>query len=221
MTKYLIVPILLFLLSGCSQNNTGKSSKDSLNSNQKKDSVSNIPDKKITSDSLLTNDAALISLSNDILNLIKNKDFTHLSAFINPDSGMRFSPYGIVDTVKNQKLLPHQFINLLQSKKIIKWGFFEGTGEPIDLSLSNYFKRFVYDVDFINAEKKSVNKIIGSDSSLSNISTIYPGCNFVQFYFSGFNKKYEGMDWKSLVLVFREKNKKLYLVGVVHDEWKI
>ena len=50
---------------------------------------------------------------------------------------------------------------------------------------------------------------------------IYPNNSFAQFYFPGFNKEYEGMDWKSLLLVFQQKQSKLYFVAIIHNQWKI
>lgn len=45
--------------------------------------------------------------------------------------------------------------------------------------------------------------------------------NYVEYHFPGFEKKYEGKDWKSLRLVFEKKNDRWYLVGIVHDQWTI
>jgi hypothetical protein len=38
---------------------------------------------------------------------------------------------------------------------------------------------------------------------------------------SGFDPEYEGMDWRSLRLVFEKKNDIWYLVGIIHDQWTI
>jgi hypothetical protein len=43
----------------------------------------------------------------------------------------------------------------------------------------------------------------------------------VEYHFSGFDKKFEGMDWASLKLVFENSNNEWYLVGIVHDQWTI
>ena len=42
---------------------------------------------------------------------------------------------------------------------MIVWGDFDGTGDPIKMTLNNYMQRFVYDVDFVKPEKRSVNEI--------------------------------------------------------------
>jgi hypothetical protein len=82
-------------------------------------------------------------------------------------------------------------------------------------------EKFVYDVDFIKPEKRSVNKFISGGNSLNNLDSVYKDCDFTESHFSGFEKKYGGMDWRTLRLVFKERNGKYFLVGVVHDQWTI
>jgi len=219
-TNFLVVSILSLWFASCtgnqqnSSNDKGNLNSDSADTVTKKDDFNN-------ENAEIRNDTALRALGDSILRLLKNRNYAGLTQSIDPNSGLRFSPYGIVDTVKNKTLSASQIIELAKNKKTIKWGIFEGTGEPIELTIDDYFKRFVYDVDFIAAEKKSINKIIGQDSSLSNIKAIYPNGEFVQYYFSGFKKQYEGMDWKSLVLVFKRADKKTFLVSIIHNQWKI
>ena len=89
----------------------------------------------------------------------------------------------------------------------------------IVLSISNYFANYVYDADFVNAEKKGYDKIIGKGNSLNNLFEIYPLAHFSESHFTGFNKKYAGMDWKSLRLVFQPYKNSFYLVAIIHDQW--
>ena len=104
---------------------------------------------------------------------------------------------------------------------MIVWGEFDGTGDPIRMTLNNYLQRFVYDVDFIKPEKRTVNEFIGAGNSLNNLLSVYKDHDFTESHFSGFDKKYAGMDWKSLRLVFKERNKRFFLVAIIHDEWTI
>jgi hypothetical protein len=50
---------------------------------------------------------------------------------------------------------------------------------------------------------------------------VYRGDSYSEFYFPGFDPKYDGMDWRALRLVFKKENEKLYLVGIIHDQWTI
>ena len=83
----------------------------------------------------------------------------------------------------DQLLSRKKLIALGKSQKKIKWGLGDATGKPIKLSVNNYLKEFVYNVDFLNAEKKVVNKFLGGGNSLNNLKDIYSQCNFAEFYF--------------------------------------
>ncbi len=168
-------------------------------------------------------ESVLLKLTDNILSTLKNKNYSAFSNYIHPQTGIRFSPYGFVDTVRNIKFSKQKFI--AEAGKIdqdmLVWGEFDGTGDPIKMKLNNYMQRFVYDVDFIKPEKRSVNEFIGSGNSLNNLDSVYKDCDFTESHFSGFDKKYEGHDWRTLRLVFKERNKKFFLVGIIHDEWTI
>ena len=168
-------------------------------------------------------DSILLKTTQTILTLLKNKNYPAFANYIHPVEGIRFSPYGFVDTAHDIKLSKQKFINEAgQSiQDMIVWGEFDGTGDPIKMTLNNYMQRFVYDVDFVKPEKRSVNEFIGGGNSLNNLELVYKNCDFTESHFSGFDKKYGGMDWKSLRLVFKVRNRKFLLVGIVHDEWTI
>ena len=89
------------------------------------------------------------------------------------------------------------------------------------MTIENYFKKFVYNADFLNAEQTNLNKMVGSGNSLNNLITTYKGCNYTESYFSGFDKKYDGMDWCCLRLVYTKYQLKYYLIAIVHDQWTI
>ena len=168
-------------------------------------------------------DSILLKMTQAILTTLRNKNYSAFANYIHPAEGIRFSPYGFVDTVHDIKLSKQKFINEAgkAEQDMIVWGAFDGTGDPIKMTLNNYMKRFVYDVDFSKPEKLKVNEFIGGGNSLNNLLSVYKNCDFTESHFSGFEEKYGGMDWKSLRLVFRNRNGKFLLVGIVHDEWTI
>jgi hypothetical protein len=237
--------VLLFILAiSCNQNDSrkpnnepGSKENDSIVNNTAltKDSV-DAKEKPVTtnSDSVVRaagirtdsfldgiSEKNLVILSSKILKSLKENAYTGLAEFIHPKIGIRFSPYGYIDTAVDQILSRNKLIVLGKSQKKIKWGFEDATGKPIKLSLNDYVKKFVYDVDFLNAEKKGVNKFFGEGNSLNNLKEVYPRCNFVEFYFSGFDPKFGGMDWRAVRLVFKDYKRKYYLVAIVHDQWTI
>ena len=157
--------------------------------------------------------------SRQVLTLLKNKEFIQLSKLFHPVNGVRFSPYGFVDTNTNKVFSAEEFLQAIDKKNIIHWGSYDGSGDSILLTAAQYFRKFIYNADFLDAEKSSLNKRIGQGNSLDNLKLVYPGCNYTESHFSGFDKKYGGMDWTSLKLVFEFYGGRNYLVGIVHDQW--
>lgn len=195
-----------------------------------KDSTSVIRDKTQTvhrQDTFQTivshRDSILLQLTQDILTAIKDKDYLGMAKYIDLVSGVRFSPYAYVDTVDDVKLSKKKFTEQVKKTKQDKivWGVIDPTEESINMTLSEYMQKFVYDVDFVKPEKRSVNKFIGAGNSLNNLKLVYRNCDFTESHFSGFEDKYEGMDWRSLRLVFKERTGKFFLIGIVHDQWTI
>lgn len=224
MKQLFIAIIAISLLIACndrSGNRSEVSTNTSIQSAQRKeDSL-----QKVINDSIqfsFRKDSILLSATQNVLTALKNKNYSAFANHIHPEEGIRFSPYGYIDTNRHIKFSRSAFIDLVnKTDQSLIWGEFDGTGDPIKMTLNNYMQRFVYDVDFIKPENFKVNDFIGFGNSLNNLSLVYKDCDFTESHFSGFDEKYGGMDWRSLRLVFKERNKRFYLVGVVHDEWTI
>jgi hypothetical protein len=104
---------------------------------------------------------------------------------------------------------------------VYNWGTYDGSGMPIELTFREYYEEFVYDVDFARPDVVGFNERVGQGNSIDNIASAYPDGVMVEYHFEGFDPEYAGMDWRSLRLVFEEKDGIWYLVGVVHDQWTI
>jgi len=167
---------------------------------------------------IVNKDSVLSATGHKILSLIKNKQYDSLTAYFS--DSVHFSPYGFIGTGA-QTLSAGDFTKLLSANKPVKWGDYDGSGEPISLTVKQYMDKFVYNADFLHAEKMAIDSFIGTGNSLNNLKQAYPNTRFIEYYFSGFDKKYEGMDWTCLRLVFKETGGKYYLVAIVHDQWTI
>lgn len=158
-------------------------------------------------------------LANDIVQALKKEDFRAIGDAVGNKGKVRFSPYATADSNQNSltKTELYSFTSLEMA-----WGNFDGSGEPIQLSLADYFKKFVYDQDYATDPKIQVayNRFIGSGNSLNNLKEFYPSHHFVEFYYPG-TEKYSQMDWSCLRLVFKKENDKFLLVGIIHDQWTI
>jgi hypothetical protein len=160
-------------------------------------------------------------LTQTILQQIKNKDYVSLIQYIHPDSGLRFSPYGYINPNTDIVIRPNEFRSMVNDPTKLVWGAYDGSGDEIIFTFKEYFDKFVYNVDFLKAEKLSINKSAAKGNSLNNIMKVYPNAEYTESYFSGFDKKYDGMDWQALRLVYRKDAGKYYLIGIVHDQWTI
>lgn len=155
-----------------------------------------------------------------IISLLKNSDMKELSLHVRPQMGLHFSPYTTVKDT-DQVFSPDQVAGLTTDPTVYLWGNYDGSGEPINLAFSDYYAKFVYDEDFFNAPQVALNHRLGTGNSIDNASEYYPGSMVVEFYFPGFDPQYEGMDWRSLRLVFMQEGYDWFLVGIIHDQWTI
>ncbi len=151
---------------------------------------------------------------------LKDKDMGKLAQMAHPEKGLTFSPYAAPHensiTWKAEELS-----DKLHDTTIYSWGHYDGTGAPIDLPFAAYYDRFVYSNDFAHAPQIAYNQIIGGPFKGSSLDMYGSNIILVEYHFPGFDPKYEGMDWRSLLLIFQETDQRWYLVTIAHDEWGI
>ncbi|GAE27870.1 hypothetical protein JCM9140_4033 [Halalkalibacter wakoensis JCM 9140] len=156
-----------------------------------------------------------------IVTLLRDQEMEALADYVHPTKGVRFSPYGHINVDEDKVLFAEQLVEVWEDETVYHWGYFDGSGHPIEKTFRDYYDRFVYDHDYANAEETAVNERLGDGMMIDNSDEIYPDADIVDYYFSGFEEEYEGMDWRSLRIVLEEQDGKWYLVGIIHDEWTI
>ncbi len=163
--------------------------------------------------------AQVLAKSKQVLRALKNKDAQTLATYVHPTKGVRFSPYGNVDMQKDLTFRRKDVVKIYTLPAYV-WGQADGSGDDIKLNFGGYYKKFVYDKDFARAPKVSYNRIVKQGNTMVNVAEAYPNGKFVEYHFPG-KKKNDGIDWKSLRLVFEKSGKSWYLVGISHDQWTI
>lgn len=163
----------------------------------------------------------LLTVSLDVLDALATENMTALSTIIHPILGVRFTPYGYIDVTTDLVFASSAVPTLLADTTLYTWGAYDGSGDPINLTTSDYFDDFVYDEDYLNPHIIGVNNIIGTGNSLINISTVYPSASFVEYHFTGFDPQYGGIDWSSLILAFENVAGDWKLIGIIHNQWTI
>ncbi len=159
----------------------------------------------------------LIKASNRAIKLLKNKNFEAFSQLIHPTLGIRFSPTAFIDVHTDLTFDITDFKTLITQKDSLVWGVHKQSGDNIELNFNDYYSTYIYDADYLNAESITENTCLKNGSIINNISEIYSGAEFVEYYFSGFNKEYDGLDWKAIRLVFKKQNDKYHIVALVHN----
>jgi cytoskeletal protein RodZ len=172
---------------------------------------------------LLPNEAKQIiqEKSNLAIQALKNKDLNSLSQLMAENEELVFSPYANFNQ-QNQSFSQSEVPNLLTNQTRYNWGNYNGisTG-AIQLIFADYWKDFIYDQDFAQAEKITYNQNSGSGNIKNNALSFFPNSIVVEYHFSGFDEEFDGMDWQSLRLIFIPIDEQWYLKAISHDEWTI
>jgi hypothetical protein len=168
-------------------------------------------------------DGAVAARAAQAVMALKDQDMDELAGLVDPAQGVRFSPYTYVRVGPDGDLVfsAAQIPGLLADPTVYHWGAFDGSGEPIDLTFAAYYARFVYDADFARPDVVGLGETVGQGNTINNIAEVYPDAITVEYHFEGLDPQYEGLDWRSLRLVFEAYGGTWYLVGIVHDEWTI
>ena len=167
-----------------------------------------------------TEKAQVLAQSKKVVAALKNKNMKTLATFVHPTKGVRFSPYGFVDAENDLVFKRSQIPSLMLTRRTYVWGAEDGSGDEINLGFPAYFSKFVYDKDFARAPKVVYNTVAKHGNTIVNIAEAYKNAKFVEYHFAG-TKKFDGMDWRSLRLVFEKNGKNWFLVGISHDQWTI
>ena len=165
------------------------------------------------------NSAALCALAYSILDDIKAGDYAALSLVANPELGIIFSPQSTVSTSTNRLFTAQEIASFGTDSNSYVWGVSSAGGEPIEMTPVEYFDRYVFDRDYTAASYIGVDRIIRSGNALENISEVFPGMRFVEFYVPGDDRDpTANIGWSILRLGFEEYNGSLWLTAVIHSE---
>ncbi|WP_373233223.1 hypothetical protein [Cohnella sp.] len=222
MYPLLSAAFLALILAGCSvnTNNGGVTVSDIQNVEPPTASPAESPKDTQPSEPSPDQHDSLVDIGQEVVELLRERDLKSLAQWIDPELGLRFSPYSYINKDSDLIFKPEELPAFKDTTQLM-WGSFDGSGDPIKLTFRDYYDKFVYNRDFADAPNVSANKILGLGNAEYNGTEVYPNSSYVEFHFPGTDKKYEGMDWQSLVLVFVPHGDDWKLVAVVHGQWTI
>lgn len=200
---YLLL-ISLLSITACSEDGT----KNQLQNNDHQKAEEPVPDSTL-----------VLQLADDIVQALKKRDYYAIGNAAGNDGKVRFSPYALVDSFQNS-MSKGEFYSTPYRE--MAWGNFDGSGGPIQMSVNDYFKKFVYNQDYASDPSVQIayNRYIGSGNSINNLKEFYPNHHLVEYYYPG-TAENDQMDWSCLRLVFKKEGDAFLLVGIVHDQWTI
>lgn len=157
--------------------------------------------------------------SDKILSFFKNKNYWEIAHYVHPMKWVRFSPYTYINLDTSHVLFAPEFQTLWN--QVILRGHTDGSAFEINLTKAEYFQKWVYSKDFLNAEEVFINQKLVRWNNLNNIDDVFPNSQSIEYYFSWFEDKYEWVDRQSLTLVYEKYNNYYYLVAITHNSWTI
>ncbi len=160
-----------------------------------------------------------------IVRALKNGDMNTLAAWADSEEGVRFSPYGYVDTETDLIFSKEELQGLMEDPTKHLWRSFPGSDTLIDMPYKEYHEKYVYDADFMEDAEIRVNEGLGHGAMIYNLNEVYPKDthDFVEYHIEDDDPTkdsiVEVVDWRSLRLVFKKIGDGLVLVGIIHDQW--
>lgn len=148
--------------------------------------------------------------------LLAAENYSELAFF--SSEGILFSPYPYIHIETAQVLTPSE---LEENKEPLFWGYFDGSGDSILLTIPAYRERFLSTLNRTDAFEviSGPENPIARGNSLVNLSEVFPGASFVEYYWEPSEEGY--LDWQGLLFIIEVSNDKYYLKGLVNNQWTI
>ncbi len=160
------------------------------------------------------------SVAKEVLLALKNKDYATLEN-LTSSQGLSWNEYPTLDLSKND-ISKAEISNIPTNSQKYLFGYTDGKGDPINLTIAEYLSKWIYNADYLNADEIGINKILdGGTNSMNTILEKAGNRTVVAFYFKGFDPKFGGLDWTTLYLVFDLENDEYKLRGIAKNNWTI
>lgn len=162
----------------------------------------------------------VLQVAKQVVETFKAQDGKKLAALAHPEKGVRFSPGAYVDVASDVVFSRAQIETFWADNKSYIWGFADGTGDPINMTPSQYCRVYIMSRDFLNPSSINSNNDRASGNTSNNAAIVYPNGTRVEYYIEpSIRDGEQQLDWAALRLVFERSGDDWFLVAVIHDEW--
>lgn len=167
------------------------------------------------SDYIKSDDYLAFELANQTLECVKNEDFKNLEKYIHDEKGLVFAYATNIDS-HSPVFLKNQVGEFGNDYNKYVWGIGTHSDELLELTVNEYFEKYLYSEDYLNVEKISINNTIGITNAIDNVEEVFPDCIYIEFYYEG-TEEYDYLDWSSLKVVMEKYDGQLKVVGLVNS----
>lgn len=165
-------------------------------------------------------DTDVLQVARQVVEALSAQDGKTLASLVHPEKGVRFSPGAYVDVVSDVVFSRAQIETFWTDNKIYTWGFADGTGDPINMTPSQYCRGYIMSRDFLSPSSINVNSDRAAGNTSNNAALVYPNGTRVEYYIEpSIRDNIPGLDWGALRLVFERSGDSWFLIAVIHDEW--
>jgi hypothetical protein len=221
----LLLLIVFITVTACGNQTSNENEPKSEDSNQVEDEANKEDpsgSEEVKNDGQTEEEAKEIIMekADEVLKLLKEKNANELANYVHPEKGVLFSPYSFVDkdavTFDKDKVK-----GLFEDVETYTWGSQDGSGEPIELTPSEYYSKYIYDSKYDQTDEIEFDRKEARGNTVRNIAEVFPNSHSVEYYVKG-TEENGNMDWKALNLVFeKDAEGEWKLVAIVHDQWTI
>jgi hypothetical protein len=152
----------------------------------------------------------------DVLDALSRADFTRLAAHVG-EEGLTVSPYVMLDK-EDVRLSRAEVARCGEDPRLRLWGHYDGSGDPIEATCGDYFRKLVWDADYRKADEILYNEPRQRGLEPNNNHAFAANGIVVELHF---RESPEGVEpyraWKSLRLVFRRGDQGLSLIAITQD----
>ncbi|SCY95234.1 hypothetical protein [Microvirga guangxiensis] len=161
---------------------------------------------------------AVQALVPKVLEALAKRDFDRLATFVG-DNGLTVSPYVMLDD-SDVRLSRPDLQSCVTDREVRLWGERDGSGDPIEITCSQYFDEFVWNADYRQPDEVLYNEPRQRGNEINNNHDYAPDGIVVELHIRGDGDQ-AAMNWKSLRLIFRDGEKGLSLIAITRDVWTI
>ncbi len=165
----------------------------------------------------ISTDSEAQKVSQEVGNILQQRDFVRL-AEITSEKWLFFGRYNRFEETDPVFASP-QIAGFAQDESIYRWWVYDGSWENIDLNISQYFEKFVWNRNFLEYDAFYFNQFTQHGNMINNLFETFPDAQIVELFLEWENEMYGGLDWNSLYFIFEKQNSGYFLRGIVHSSW--